>query len=157
MDPKIWGPNFWFSLHTVTLAYPDVPSYEEIRHYNDFFVSLQNVLPCKICREHYKSHLHQYPISAHLSCKEDLVKWCFNLHNMVNRSLGKEDYPYEEFREKYRKVYAPTIIEKIINPENLKKYRNYKIITSVILLIFVLVFIYYFYRKRTAKRYFFNR
>ena len=40
----------------------------------------------------YKKHLHQYPISAHLSSKEDLVKWCFNLHNMVNRSLGKEDF-----------------------------------------------------------------
>lgn len=156
MDPKIWGPYFWFSLHTVTLAYPNVPTYDERRHYNDFFVSLQNVLPCKLCREHYKKHLQQFPISVHLNNKEDIVRWCFNLHNRVNRSLGYEDFTYEEFREKYRKIYAPTVIEKIINPEHLKKYRKHKIIVLVVSLIIIFTLIYYYYRKRGAKKYFFK-
>lgn len=156
MDPKIWGPNFWFSLHTVTLAYPDVPTYEERRRYHDFFTSLQYVLPCKLCREHYTNHLKEYPISIQLNSKEDLVKWCFNLHNRVNRSLGKEDFKYEDFREKYRKIYAPTIIEKIINPEQIKKYRKYKIGFLVVLLIIVFSLIFTYYKKNNSKKYFFK-
>ena len=41
MDAKIWGPYFWFTLHTITLSYPDKPTYENKRHYNDFFINLQ--------------------------------------------------------------------------------------------------------------------
>ena len=42
MDNKIWGPYFWFTLHTITLAYPDNPNYITKRHYNDFF----NITKC---------------------------------------------------------------------------------------------------------------
>ena len=26
MDPNIWGPQLWFSLHIITLNYPNNPS-----------------------------------------------------------------------------------------------------------------------------------
>ena len=40
------GTLLWFTLHTITLSYPDNPTYENKRHYNDFFIGLQNVIPC---------------------------------------------------------------------------------------------------------------
>ena len=156
MDNTIWGPYFWFTLHTITIAYPDNPTYNERRYYNDFFLSLQNVLPCPLCREHYKQHLQEYPISVHLGNKEEIVKWCFNLHNRVNRSLGKPDFKYEDFKEKYRKIYTPTLFEKVVNTENLKKYKKYKIILLIILTIIVTGLIYYFYNKRNNRNYFFR-
>ena len=126
MDSKIWGPYFWFTLHTITLAYPDNPSYQDRRQYSEFFVSLQNILPCNLCRQHYKDHLRDSPVSIHLDSKEDLVKWCFNLHNRVNQSLGKPNFSYDEFRDKYRKIYSPTIIEKIVNPDNINRYKKHR-------------------------------
>ena len=65
MDPKIWGPYFWFTLHTITLSYPDKPSYEKKRQYNDFFIGIQNVIPCPKCQEHYKNHLSLIPYQQH--------------------------------------------------------------------------------------------
>ena len=154
MDNKIWGPYFWFTLHTVTLAYPENPNYITRRHYNDFFLTLQNVLPCNLCREHYKKHLQEYPISAHLDSKESIVKWCFNLHNKVNQSLGKPNFGYEEFREKYRKIFAPTILERVINENNIQKYRKYKCGAILILIFILLGIIYKFYKKRQGMLFF---
>jgi hypothetical protein len=156
MDSKIWGPYFWFTLHTITLVFPDQPTYQDKRHYHDFFLSLQNVLPCLKCREHYKQHLQEFPVSSHLDNKESLVKWCFILHNKVNQSLGKEEFTYDEFKDKYKKIYSPTILQKVINNENIKKYKKYKIFSLLILLSVVLLFIFRFYKKIGGKRYFFK-
>ena len=155
MDNKIWGPYFWFTLHTVTLGYPTYPNYVNKRNYHDFFVSLQNVLPCKKCQEHYKEHLKQNPITAHLDNKESLVKWCFNLHNKVNLSLNKPVFTYPEFIEKYREIYSPTIVEKIINKNHINNYKSYKIVTLIILVTISLSSVYYFYYKRKPSIYFF--
>ena len=155
MDSKIWGPYFWFTLHTVTLAYPNNPTYEDRRHYNDFFLSLQNILPCNLCKQHYKEHLREFPVSTHLDNKEDLVKWCFNLHNKVNISLNKDLFSYDDFRDKYRKIYSPTIIEKVINPENINKYKKHKIVALLILLSISFGLIYWSYKKRGNRKLFF--
>ena len=26
LDPKIWGPHYWFFLHTLALTYPETPN-----------------------------------------------------------------------------------------------------------------------------------
>ena len=155
MDNKIWGPYFWFTLHTITLAYPDYPTYSDKRRYNDFFISVQYILPCPKCREHYKKHLDNNPISISLDNKESLVKWLFDLHNQVNISLNKPEMPYEAFKEKYRKIYNPTIIEKIAEPENHNK--TGKIIFFIIILSGILGYVYYsYYKKRNVGKYFFR-
>lgn len=156
MDSQIWGPYFWFTLHTITLAYPEKPTYIDRRHFHEFFLSLQNILPCQLCREHYKQHLQEYPVSAHLDSKESLVKWCFFLHNKVNFSLSKPNFSYEEFREKYMRIYAPSIIQKVINKEHIKKYYKFKVFFIILLLIIVFSIIFYYYRKRLATKFFFR-
>ena len=156
MDSQIWGPYFWFTLHTITLAYPEIPNYQDRRHYHDFFHSLQFILPCQLCQLHYQQHLKEYPVSAHLDSKESLVKWCFFLHNKVNISLGKPEFTYQQFRDKYMRIYSPTIIQKVINKEHIKKYHKFKIIFLIFLLVSVFGIIYYQYRKRAAVKYFFR-
>lgn len=156
MDNKIWGPYFWFTLHTVSLGYPNNPTYINKRNYNDFFLSLQNVLPCKLCQQHYREHLYQYPIASHLDNKDALVKWCFNLHNKVNISLNKPEFTYEEFIEKYRKIYSPNLIEKIVNTNHIDKYKNYKIVFLIIFIIIISGSVYFYYYKRKAPKYFFS-
>ena len=155
MNNEIWGPYFWFTLHTVTLGYPEKPTYIDSRKYAEFFISLQNVLPCPKCQEHYRQHLLEFPVAAHLNSKEALVKWCFNLHNRVNQSLNKPVFSYDEFREKYRKIYAPTIIEKVVNHDNIYKYQKYKMAGILVLLIIISGVIYHFYNKRCGKKMFF--
>lgn len=98
MNPNVWGPHAWTFLHFITLSYPKNPT--EIDKYNikTFFKSLEHVLPCDICRLHYKENIEElYPLNNEvLSSKENLVKWLIDVHNSVNKRTGKEIMSYND-------------------------------------------------------------
>jgi hypothetical protein len=96
-----WGPLFWYVIHTTALNYPSNPTDFHKTAYKNFFESFANVLPCKKCREHYQTHISRYPISPFLDSNELLNKWIIDLHNMVNQSLGKRQYTYQEVYQIY--------------------------------------------------------
>lgn len=50
---------------------------------------MAELIPCPICREHYKEHLKKLPLSPHLDRRDDLFRWTVQLHNEVNQMLGK--------------------------------------------------------------------
>ena len=152
MDAKIWGPYFWFTLHTITLSYPDKPTYENKRHYNDFFINLQHIIPCAKCREHYKNHITNYPIFSALDSKEHLVIWLFNLHNIVNESLGQKKMEFSDFQEKYRKIYSPTIPEKIISTAPTNKWFKIKLFFFISIFLGIIYGIYYYYQRHRLNR-----
>lgn len=108
MKPDIWGPSGWLFLHTITLAYPINPSYVDKTNYKMFFNSLSSVLPCELCKKHYAQHLQEYPLTDDiLSSKHNLTKWLVNIHNNVNKQNGKKEMSYEQFLNKYYKLYNP--------------------------------------------------
>ena len=37
MDPNIWGPKFWFSLHSVSFTYPFSPDAKDKERYKILF------------------------------------------------------------------------------------------------------------------------
>ena len=96
VPPPVWGPFFWMTIHIVALGYPAKPSYTEKRSAKQFYESLANLIPCPVCREHYKQHITKLPITPHLDNKKDLFKWTVDLHNSVNVSLGKPQWTVEE-------------------------------------------------------------
>lgn len=96
VPPTVWGPFFWLTIHIVALGYSSNPSYTEKRSAKQFFESLGNLIPCPVCREHYKQHITQMPITPHLDKKEALFKWTVDLHNAVNVSQGKPKWTVDE-------------------------------------------------------------
>ncbi|AAR26923.1 FirrV-1-B48 [Feldmannia irregularis virus a] len=86
VSTTLWGPHGWKFLHYVAHGCPDHPSHEEIQKYVAFFTSLQDVLPCTLCRNSYSSYLITNPIRA--NTKKDLCRWLWEIHNMVNAKLG---------------------------------------------------------------------
>jgi hypothetical protein len=105
---KDWGPKLWYSLHVITFNYPDNPSIFDKQNYETFFTSLQYVIPCSICREHYKKNLEKNPIQDHLSDKVSLSKWLVEIHNQVNIMLGKPTMSFEEVVKIYEKKNSQT-------------------------------------------------
>jgi len=103
MDPNRWGPHLWFYLHTISFNFPDNPTHLEKTHYLDFYNSLGNTIPCEKCRNHYSAHLQTSP--PRLENKDALIKWTVDLHNKVNKSLGKREWSYDEAVEAYRKFF----------------------------------------------------
>ena len=84
MDPEVWGPHGWQFLHSITLAYPDNPTLEDKNNHTQFFNSIQNILPCQSCRDHYSLSLQELPVEQHLENKESLFRWLVDIHNRVN-------------------------------------------------------------------------
>ena len=70
MDPNIWGSQAWLFLHTITLNYPDNPSKFDKENFKNFFENLSHVIPCDVCKDHYKQNIRKYPIQ--LDSKESL-------------------------------------------------------------------------------------
>jgi hypothetical protein len=104
MQPKVWGKYVWVSIHIIALGYPDNPSDEDIMHYKEFYTNLWKVLPCYKCSVNYLRHLEELPIDEALKNNITLFKWTVDLHNIVNKELGKRIVPFEEAKEMYSRL-----------------------------------------------------
>jgi len=96
IPPETWGPFFWTTIHIAALGYPITPSHGHKKAAKGFFESLQFLIPCPICREHYTVHLQKYPITPHLDRRSDLFRWTLLLHNEVSKSINKPPFTEEE-------------------------------------------------------------
>lgn len=94
-DPRSWGRQFWFVIHTVCAFYPEHPTPTEMSHARAFFLSLQTLLPCPACAVHYAETLRSHPLEGALQSREELARWANHVHNEVNRRLGKPIVAYE--------------------------------------------------------------
>jgi hypothetical protein len=93
-------------MHIVALGYPKNPTYTDKKCAKEFYESLAFLLPCSICREHYKGYLQEKPIATFLDSRTDLIKWTIQIHNKVNKMLGKPEWTLEEVLSYYEKVGA---------------------------------------------------
>lgn len=91
IDPVLWGPSTWASLHWVAAAYPASPTVEEKQHYKMYFEMLQYTLPCSECREHYSQLIKQMPIDSFLISGKQLRQWLVSIHNTVNARNNKAE------------------------------------------------------------------
>ena len=101
MDPASWGPQLWSSLHYIALGYPENPSALDKRNYKAFYESLDTVLPCDKCAQHYKATTSAMPIDPYLDSASHLFEWTVAVHNVVNARLGKPQITVAEARQLY--------------------------------------------------------
>jgi len=103
MLTSIWGPSLWHFLHTMSFNYPVNPTNEQKRHYYEFIMSLQNILPCRYCRENLPKNLKKAGWNKHkLRNRASFSKFIYNLHQEVNCMLGKSFHlSYCEVRDRY--------------------------------------------------------
>jgi hypothetical protein len=97
MGPSVWGPIFWMTMHIVTVGYSPFPTEAEQTAAINFFESLQYMIPCPICKEHYKENLKSNPVKDAVEDKQKLIRWLFNMHNTINTQLGKPEVSWREF------------------------------------------------------------
>jgi hypothetical protein len=91
MDTRFWGPPAWKLLHTVAAAYE--PTTQGRRHMSAFLEVLPYVLPCKFCRSSLTEHYRKLPyrgVAGALTGREQLERWMYKLHNLVNETLREQ-------------------------------------------------------------------
>lgn len=150
MDPKVWGPHFWFILHLVSFNYPDNPSTPDKDNYKRFYESIGDILPCPLCKKHYKSHMSQFPIGVHLDSRMDLITWVVQVHNFVNQYLGKPIYTVKQALDTYANLDPVSPFIKV-NLNAIKRKKMVKHYGKLYVLIFIaaviLAFTIYLHNK----------
>ena len=103
MLTTVWGPAMWHYLHTMSFNYPANPTRSEKRHYREFILKLQHVLPCGKCRINLKSNFAKLPIrQCAMKSRYTFSKYIYDLHELINTMLGKRSgLTYEAVRERY--------------------------------------------------------
>jgi len=150
MNQNIWGSSMWFSLHTITMNYPDLPNNQDKYNFKIFFESLQTVIPCIVCKKNYIRHLKENPIDNHLNSKRKLVYWLIDMHNMVNAEIGKKQLSYDAVIQKYEDIYNKKIFnENIIeNFENKNSYNYYNLLVIICVIILICMIYYHIFNKK---------
>ena len=149
MKPEVWGPHFWFVLHTISFNYPTDPSDFQKTAYRQFFTDLKDVLPCEKCRRHYQTYLSSYPITPHLDSRASLIKWVIQVHNFVNENLGKRIYTVAEVLNIYKNL-KPTSpfheeeVKKHVNPVYKTRYRIW---VGILVGLILAIWLKYYYCK----------
>lgn len=105
---SVWGPMMWSYLHTMSFNYPVHPTEDDKKHYRDFIISLQYVLPCKYCRMNLANNLKKNPIKpCHMANRDTFSRYVYDLHETVNKMLKKKVHlTYCEVRDRYENFRA---------------------------------------------------
>jgi hypothetical protein len=141
LDPKIWGPHYWYFLHTIALSYPNYPNAVTKKKYYELIQNFPLFIPVEQISKEFSHLLDKYPIQPYLDKRESFVKWTWFIHNKINEKLEKPILSLEDFYIQYYEEYKSSI-------EKIKDYSKLKgKITYGILLFSIGCAIYYMYDK----------
>jgi FAD-linked sulfhydryl oxidase len=105
LDPKVWGPHYWFFLHTVAMTYPHHPNSVTKKKYYEFIQNLPLFLPVEEISGEFTKLLDKYPITPYLDNRDSFVRWTHFIHNKINEKLEKPKISLNDFFVKYYDEY----------------------------------------------------
>jgi hypothetical protein len=127
---SVWGPAIWHSLHIISFNYPVKPTLEEKKHYRNYVLSLQNVLPCSACRKNLRMNLKHLPLKmSHMDSRDSFSRYIYHLHELVNKMLKKKsNLSYCDVRERYEHFRSRCVDEnpKVFKYSDIKTKKNKK-------------------------------
>ena len=141
LDPKIWGPHYWFFLHTVAMTYPHHPNSVTKKKYYEFIQNLPLFIPVEEISKEFEKMINIYPITPYLDNRDSFVRWTHFIHNKINEKLEKPTITLNDFFIWYYNEYKSQ--NEKLNEFN--KLREKLIYGSILGLI--LGSIYYLYDK----------
>jgi fumarate reductase subunit C len=137
LDPKVWGPHYWFVLHTIAMSYPIKPNDVIKKKYYDFIQNIPLFLPIEDIGNNFSKLLDKYPVTPYLDSRQSLVRWVHFLHNKINTALNLPIMSMEQAMTAYYENYKPKEIKDLE-----QKKRREKIVFTIILSTFTLFAIY---------------
>lgn len=141
LDPKIWGPHYWFFIHTVAMTYPIRPNAVTKKKYYEFIQNLPLFIPVESLSGEFSKLIDKYPVTPYLDNRESLIRWTHFIHNKINQKLEKPQISLSEFYIKYYEEYKS---------QNVKMVEYYKMRDKAIycgIIVTIAGGIYYLYDK----------
>jgi hypothetical protein len=141
LDPDVWGPHYWFFLHTLAISYPIKPNDVTKKKYYTFIHNLPLFIPVNEIGNSFSKLLDKYPVKPYLDSRKSFIKWMHFIHNKINILCNKDEITLDEAMEQYYNNYKPKQNKNIEE----KRQREKLIFMGIIFLLIVISI--YFYNK----------
>jgi len=141
LDPTVWGPHYWFFLHTISICYPLRPNSMTKKKYYEFIQNIPMFIPIESIATYFSKLLDEYPITPYLDTRDSFIRWVWFIHNKINQKLEKPEITLNEFYVNYYESYKP---------KNDKLMEYYKLREKAIyggIIVSIIGTIYYLYDK----------
>jgi FAD-linked sulfhydryl oxidase len=138
-DAEIWGPHYWFFLHSVAESYPQHVNDVTKRKYYDLIQNMPLFIPDSEIGDKFSKMIDRYPVSPYLDNRDSFVRWMHFIHNKINMKLGKRELSLPMALERYRAEYKP---KPLVLSEKINMRKHY-IHAVLILLLLILIYIYH--------------
>ena len=142
LNPEVWGPHYWFFIHTVAMTYPNNPNSVIKKKYYEFIQNLPLFIPNESMGNQFSEMLNLYPVVPYLDSRESFIRWTHFIHNKINIKLEKPPISLEQFYSFYYQQYKP----KKVHWVEYMKLRK-KIIYTIFILMLVGLLIYFYKQK----------
>jgi len=139
LEPKVWGPFYWFVLHTIALTYPISPNETTKKKYYDFIQNLPLFLPIPEIGNNFSKLLDDYPVTPYLDSRPSFIKWMHFIHNKINVSLDMPEMTMDEAMIAYYEHYKP---KEVKNEEQRRRREKYVFLGIVLLIIIAVTYLY---------------
>ena len=101
MNPQVWGPPFWFSLHSSAAHYPLKASNMVRDLMVGRLLALPIEIPCASCRPHASAFIesNKHRLTDICSGRDSLFNFYVDFHNKVNERHNKPTFTYQQASE----------------------------------------------------------
>lgn len=82
------GRASWKLFHTMMARFPDKPSQDDQESLEAYVYLFARLYPCGECAGHFQKILRKFPPQT--SSRSSAAAWACSVHNVVNKSLGKD-------------------------------------------------------------------
>jgi len=132
LNPDIWGPHYWFFLHTIALTYPLYPNAITKKKYYNFIQDMPLFIPdAKISKE-FSELLDKYPVTPYLDSRPSFNKWMHFIHNKINYVLNKPQINLLDALNKYKESYKAPDLSIIENKKWRRKLAYFSVVSTML-------------------------
>lgn len=131
----IWGPHYWFVLHSIARTYPEFPNEISKRKYYELIQNFPLFIPDEEISIKFSNLLNNFPVSPYLTSRDSFIKWMYFIHNKINHYLEKDELSFEEATRLYDNNFRPPIIVEI---ERFRLNKHHYFIGLILIFIFII-------------------
>jgi hypothetical protein len=96
----------WDFIYSIVFNYnKQDPPIDKVKAYSILFTYLGKVIPCRDYRELYNKYFNRDPVGKHLTGRDELIKWLYNINCCINGKLKERNRNFHKlctFYETFR-------------------------------------------------------
>jgi FAD-linked sulfhydryl oxidase len=104
LDKDQLGQSSWSLLHTMAAYFPDKPTPNQQKEMSVFIKLFSKYYPCDHCARDFRESIASNPPET--QTRSAFAQWLCQMHNEVNRKLGKEEFDCSRVDERWKDGWA---------------------------------------------------